>query len=926
LVTAHHKDLVKSPSAFEKLGRSWCEHVGAVGLPARSDTADAHVSPGIVARRELFDLLGDAQRVTVLCAPAGSGKTSLVRSWIAEMGLDESAAWVTVEREEEDPQRFWLSVLRGLRATSAGSGAIEAITPNPELNAEAIVERLLADLTAIEDPLWLILDDLHELRSTEALRQLKLLLMRSPAELRFVLITRRDLRLGLPRLRVEGEVTEVRAEDLRFSLDDARALFAARGLRVADSALELLHERTEGWAAGLRLAALSLARHPDHDQFAAEFSGSERSVAEYLLDEVLDQLPYEVRSLLLRTSVLERVSGALADRLTGGSDGDRILTELEEAGAFVVALDPQRSWFRYHRLFADLLALELRRTASDELPGLHTAAAQWLAEHEYPVEAIRHAQAAENWGFAARLLADHWFGIFLDGDWASARELLAAFPAGAVAADPELELVAAADELTDGSPGAAEGHLQLAARGLDAVAEDRREQFEVTRTTLRLAVARARNDLTAVAQGAQELLLPAESGALMPPGLGEQLRALALMQLGIAEIWTGLTDDAEQHLEQTVALARRINRPLLELGALAHLALATYLRSMPLGEERSNQAVELARANGWSEDPFAGVAYVVLGSLNLWRGRLPEAEHWLQRATRALPGDVEVAPAAGLMLHGTRALLALVRGLGEEASAALRAEQRHDALLAGHSPPSFVHAQMLFAHVLMGDMEPAEQALASLDDVARDALHMRVVLAALYLTQDEPEAATAALAPVIDRPSRPDVDESTPPVIYLRWAIQALLLGAIGLDTLRDAGGVSHALERALDLAEPDGLILPFLFFPVRELLERHARLRTAHASLISEILDVQAGNAPAARPGQAVQLLEPLSHTELRVLRYLPTNLPAPEIASELVVSVNTIRTHTRHLYNKLGVHTRAQAVERGRVLGLLAPTPRGR
>ena len=897
-----------------------------MGLPVRSDTAEAHVAPGIVARRELFELLGDAQRVTVLCAPAGSGKTSLLRSWIAKVGLDESAAWVTVEREEEDAQRFWLSVLRGLRGTSAGSGAIEAITPNPELNAEAIVERLLADLTAIEDPLWLVLDDLHELRSSEGLRQLKLLLMRSPAELRFMLVTRRDLPLGLSRSRLEGEVTEVRAEDLRFSLDDARALFEVGGVPVADSALELLHERTEGWAAGLRMAALSLARHPDHERFAAEFSGSERSVAEYLLDEVLDQFPDEVRSLLLRTSVLERVSGALADRLTGGSDGDRILTELEQAGAFVVALDPQRSWFRYHRLFADLLALELRRTASDELPGLHTAAAQWFAEHGQPVEAIRHAQSGENWGFAARLLADHWFGFFLDGDWASAREMLAAFPAKAVAADPELQLVAAADELTDGSPGAAEGHLKLAARELAAVPEDRREQFEVTRITLRLAVARARNDLTAVGQGAQELLLPAESGAVMPPGLGEQLRTLALMQLGIAEVWTGLTDEAEQHLEQTVALARRINRPLLELGALAHLALATYLRSMALGEERSNQAVELARRNGWSEDPFGGMAYVVLGSLNLWRGRLPEAEHWLQRATRALPGDVEVAPAAGLMLHGTRALLALVSGRREEAFAAFRAEQRHDALLGRHSPPSFVHAQMLVGQVLMGDTEAVEDVLASLDDGARDALHMRVVLATLCLAQDQPEAAEAALAPVVDRPSAPDIDESTPPVIHLRWAIQALLLRAIALDGVRDAGGVSHALERALDLAEPDGLILPFLFFPARELLERHARLGTAHASLISEIFDVLAGKAQTARPGQAPQLLEPLSDTELRVLRYLPTNLPAPEIASELVVSVNTIRTHTRHLYNKLGIHTRAQAVERARELGLLAPTSRGR
>ena len=695
---------------------------------------------------------------------------------------------------------------------------------------------------------------------------------------------------------------------------------------VADPALEPLHERTEGWAAGLRMAALSLARDPDQDRFAAEFSGSERSVAEYLLDEVLDQLSDEVRSLLLRTSVLERVSGALADRLTGSSDGDRILTELEQAGAFVVALDPQRSWFRYHRLFADLLALELRRAASHELPGLHTAAAQWFDEHGYPLEAICHAQAAEDWGFAARLLADHWFGILLDGDWASARELLTAFPAEVIAANPELMLVAAADELTDGSPTTAERHLTRAARELAAVPKDRHDQFEVTRTTLGLAGARARNDVKAAAQAAHELLLPAESASLMPPGLGEPMRAHALMQLGMAEIWTGRTEEAEQHLEQAVALARRISRPLLELGALAHLALTSYLRSVPLGEERSNQAVELARANGWSEGQFVGVAYVVLGSLNLWRGRLAEAEHWLQRATRALPGVVEVAPAAGLMLHGSRALLALVRGHRDEALAAFRAEQRHDALLEGHSPPSFVHAQMLFAQVLIGDTEAVERALASLDDVARNTLHMRVVLAARCVSQDQAEAATTALAPALDRPPGPDVDDPTPPVIYTRWAIQAEMLGAIALDTLRDAGGVARALERALDLAEPDGLILPFLLSPAPELLERHARFRTAHASLISEILDVLAGKKATTPPGPAHQLPDPLSDTELRVLRYLPTNLPAPEIASELFVSVNTIRTHTRHMYNKLGVHTRAQAVQRARELGLLAPSPRGR
>ena len=256
-----------------------------------------------------------------------------------------------------------------------------------------------------------MIDDVHELGSTEALRQLELLVMRAPAELRFVLATRHDLRLGLHRLRLEGELTEIRAADLRFTLAEARALFDAAGVELPDPALALLHERTEGWAAGLRLAALSLAGHPDPERFAAEFSGSERTVAEYLLAEVLERQSEQVRRLLLRTSVLERVNGELADLLTGGAGGERILQDLEQAGAFVVSLDARRSWFRYHQLFADLLQLELRRSEPAEITALHGAAAGWFAGHGYPVEAVRHAQAAQDWGLAARLLSDHWLGL-----------------------------------------------------------------------------------------------------------------------------------------------------------------------------------------------------------------------------------------------------------------------------------------------------------------------------------------------------------------------------------------------------------------------------------------------------------------------------------------------------------------------------------
>ena len=367
--------------------------------------------------------------MTVVSAPAGSGKTVLLRSWISEAGLEGSAAWVPVGREERDPQRFWLSVLGALRQTTAGSGLVRELTAAPDLDGWAVVERLLKDLAPLEDRIWLVVDDVHHLGSAEALRQLELLLMRAPPPLRFVLATRHDLRLGLHRLRLEGELAEIRAGDLRFSLAEARELFAAAGVQLSEPELARLHERTEGWAAGLRLAALSLSGHPDPGRFAAEFSGSERTVADYLLAEVLERQSEQVRRLLLRTSVLERVSGPLADALTGDSGGERVLQDLEEANAFVVALDAGRAWFRYHHLFADLLQLELRRTAPGEVTGLHRVAAQWFAEHGFAVEAIRHAQAAQDWGLAARLLAEHWPGLHLDGQAAVIHELLAGFPA-----------------------------------------------------------------------------------------------------------------------------------------------------------------------------------------------------------------------------------------------------------------------------------------------------------------------------------------------------------------------------------------------------------------------------------------------------------------------------------------------------------------
>ena len=813
-------------------------------------------------------------------------------------------------RRARAPLRFWLPVLGALRQTAAGSGLVRELTAAPDLDGWAIAERLLKDLVALQDRIWLVIDDLHELGSGEARHQLELLVMRAPEQLRFVLATRHDLRLGLHRLRLEGELTEIREPDLRFTAGEARRLVSAAGVELTEPTLALLHERTEGWAAGLRLAALSLAGHPDPGRFAEQFCGSERTVAEYLLAEVLERQSEQVRRLLLRTSILERVSGPLADALTGGSGGERTLQELEETNAFVVALDAARSWFRYHHLFADLLQLELRRTAPGEVAALHRAATSWFAGHGHPVEAVRHAQAAQDWGLAAHLLADHWPGLQLGGQAATVHELLAGFPGEAAATYAEVAVLIAADELAQGSLETAERYLGLAARASATVPASRNEQLQVLLEMVRLLLARQRGNPPAVAEEARRLQAIADAPDMALPGLSEELHGLALISLGITEVWAAQFEVAERHLEHGVALARRIGRPFLEFSGLAHQAVIETYRSFARAAERSKQAIELARRHGWTDEPTAGTAYVMLGAVLAWQGRTEEAEPWVQRAERTVRAETELA--TGMLVHHVRGVLELVRGRYQDALVAFRAAEQLAGNLAAphlHVPPT----RGLLLHVLLrlGEIERAEQALAELSDPDRERGETRTALAALRLAQNDPHAATTALAPVLD---------GSAPLIRLTWLVGAFLLEAIARDALGEPAAAERALERALDLAEPEGLLLFFLLQPAPGLLQRHARHRTAHPSLIAEILDVLAGKTPAPPAGLQAPL-EPLSTSEMRVLRYLPTNLSQPEIANELHVSRNTIRTHMSHLYAKLGTHSRTEAVQRARALGLLAP-----
>jgi LuxR family maltose regulon positive regulatory protein len=885
---------------------------------------------GIVARRELLDRLAGAGRVTVVSAPAGSGKTFLLRSWMAQAGMAGRAAWAPVLEDEQDPQRFWIMVTDALRGTTAAAQLVRPLSPAPDLDGWQILERLLKNLAPLADRVWLVIDDLHELKSPQTLELLELLILRAPGQLRFVLATRHDLGLRLHRLRLEGELTEIRAADLRLTLAEARALFDAAGVAVPDTTLALLHARTEGWAAGLRLAALSLAGHPDPERFAAEFSGSERTVSEYLLAEVLERQSEPVRRLLLRTSVLERVSGELAEVLTGEPGAERVLQDMERAGAFVVSLDARRSWFRYHKLFADLLQLELRRTDPAEIPRLHRAAAEWFAGHGFPVEAVRHAQAAQDWELAARLLSDHWVGLYLDGQGGATQELLAAFPATVVAADAELTALTALGELNRGSPEQAERHLTHASRGLDHDRlAGRPGHLRLFVSIVRLRLAGERVDPEAVAEEADRLLGIAQTAPADLTGVGADLRALVMVNLGIAETWAGRLEEAGRHLEQGAALGRRTGRPYIEFAGLAYGARVATFQSLTLAEQRSRQAIELAGRHGWGEDSVAAFAYGMLGAALTGQGRLAEAEPWLDRAVQTM--RAEARPSIAINLRYARGLFELARGRHADALADLSAgDQVAGALVTPHALVRPMRALMVLAQVGLGETGSAEATLAGMDARERESVQLRIALAALRLARHDPGAAAAALAPVVD-------GSLATAGVQRSWQVEALLLESIARDALGTPDAAARALEHALEVAAPDRAFVPFLLHPVPELLKRHARDGTAHAGVIAHILGllpggdgaggslVYSGTSGAARA--SARLREPLSRAEARVLRYLPTSLSVAEIASQLYLSVNTVRTHMRHLYAKLDVHRRHEAVERARALGLLAPAaPRSR
>jgi len=873
----------------------------------------APAAPHLIDRGDLLAALdrAAARKVTIISAPAGSGKTSLLRAWAYRSDQPHRFAVLQVQRDQRDAQQFWLALLTAVRHASGTASRGEAPAATPDFHERAMVDRVLSELAGHRGRLILVIDDLHELTSPEALAQLTRLLTNLPGNVHAVLTTRRDLPLRLHQLRLAGELAEIRAADLRFTERETRELLDASGIALSEAGATRLHQRTEGWAAGLRLAVISLAGHPDPERFVAEFSGSDRTVAEYLIAEMLDRQPDEVQQLLLRTSLLDRVNGELADLLTGRPGSEGILLELEDANAFVISLDPERTWFRYHHLFADLLRLELRRVLPEEVPVLHQRAAGWFIEHGQIVDAIRHTQAAGDWPGAARLLADHSFSLTLDGQTQTIQALLQAFPPGA--GHPELALVHATVDLAQGRLGEAAAHLAVAETYTETAPPDRQRRLHVAVASLKLSLARRRGHFAGVLEQAKFLASPVSGQSDEDIALSSDLRVMALMNLGIVEAWSLGLPQAERHLREGAVLARRIGRPYLEVACLAQLGFASKIRPFAITRRRCQEAIALADRYGWGAEPIVAPALVTLAANFVWTGEFDEGERWLQRTERALQTDT--GPGIRLLVHVASGMLQAGRGRRHEALEEFTAAEHLQSQLQGsHALANQVTGWLLATQARVGLPGEARASLAALDDERAGSGEMGNARAVICLAEGNPAAALVAVQDALD---------GTAPVIGYVTLVETHLLAGLAHRDLGDQRAANQAAEHALGLAEPDRLVLPFVMTGVENLLEALPRHATAHAALLTDILDVVHGLSLAAKVQSSLAQTEELSPSELRVLRYLPTNLSRPEIANELSVSVNTVNTHVRNIYAKLQARDRFSAVRRARELRLLSAGP---
>jgi LuxR family transcriptional regulator, maltose regulon positive regulatory protein len=875
-----------------------------------------------VERRRLHGLLDEGVQgpLTLLAAPPGYGKTLLLTSWAAGGRPPGPVAWVRAGPGDHQPSRFWAHVLAALRGAGVipPGGLLDGLNPRAEIG-DGFLRPFVGGLFELEGPVVLILDDLHEATGQAVVSQLRFLLRHAPPQLRLVVSSRADPPLALHRLRVAGQLSELREAELAFTLEEAGALLADHGVELSGEELDTLWRRTEGWAAGLRLAALSMRGQSQPGRFVADLAGDDRAIAGYLVEEVLAAQPPEMREFLLRTAVVDRLSGDLADALTGGLDGARVLARLEREHVFTSATGPNRAWYRYHPLFAELLRAELRYEHPADLPGLHRRAAIWHAGNGQPVRAVHHALAAGDSDQAAGLLATGWAAMLAQGQAAVLAELVSRLPGDRVRTTPELAVVAALSRLALGRLEEADAWLGLAAAAEPWLATEAaagrggaagRPRTGAAMRLARLYRARLVGDVTDAGPAAR---VPAT-----PTGTDDDdQRTLAHALLGVAQLWSGQLEAAEASLEQARADAGRTGRGVVALAATAHLALLEGVRGR-LGRavELGRLATEQARRAEWSAGPQPAAAHLALAVAAYHRDDLAVAAAALDRADRSV-------------LAGDRPLRLAAAVLGAFMAAATGREQAREALsgldealaATGGRPPRLLAAAARAGRARLlaatGDEEAALAALGQGDD--GPAPVEALVLARLQLARGDPAAAVRTLAPLL--PGAP----GEPPELPL--AIEACLVDAVACQELADQVATVRSMRVALDLAAPEGYRRAFVEggTPVRMLLADHLHWDSTHHLLVGSLLErlrsstLPEGRAALAKAADPAPLVVPLSEREQVVLRYLSSRLSAGEIADELYVSLNTVKTHIKSIYRKLDTNRRWDAVKRARQLQLL-------
>ena len=857
-----------------------------------------------VLRPRITGLIAEGTRwcpLTVVTGPPGAGKTMAVALWAAAQ--TGPVAWVGLDDFDNRPGMFWSYVVAALRRSGVTAPRAMHLVPQPRAVDEGFLLRLTAALANQDPAVTLVLDDVHMLREPEALKELDFVLRNAGAGLRIVVTSRMDPLLPLHRYRVAGQLAEIRASDLAFSAAEASLLLAERCGALPADALDALIQRTEGWAAGLRLAAMSLDGHPDPGQFVKELMVEDSALISYLVDEVLNVAPPAVREVLLCTSILEHVKADAAVDLTGDPRAGGILAALMRTNAFVQPIGS--GWYRYHTLFAEMLRLKLRLEHPDRVAVLHQRAARWYERKGMLTDAVRQATRAGDWPLAAGMVVDDLAIGQLIGlrDGQDLVTEFARMPSGPAWTSPAPYLVSAAIAVAAGQHDSCATALNAAEPLLAGLPAAQQVAGRLAAEVIRLTSCLRTGDLTAAAPVADqaELMLRQAAGAKLDrhPEVAQHVRS----GRAAVELWSGRPGEAARILEAGLAAEAAAGREYELADWAGPLALAEALAGrLSRAAELAGQALPggMRRQPGRHPHPapLVALAWVHLerNELHQARGALMQADASLGASPDRLTGAVAYLVAAGGALAEGRATVA--------AQIAARARS-------GWSAPVWLDQQLTLAESRAWAAAGDVQAAVAAAERAGPSSEAAAALAYAWAVAGDGESASRALAPVLADGTLPD-----------RVRLQALLVDARIGYARGDAAHGRRSLASALRLAEREQLRLPLLterswLGPV---LQRDPELADSHRRLLEPALGTGLLAAPApARDQEPVLIIEPLTEREREVLVHVSGMLNTAEVASEMYISVNTVKTHLRNIYRKLAAAHRNEAVRRARQLELI-------